>query len=479
MMSLGLSALVFNACKDEQVLPSVSITSVSPEEGHSGDTITISGKHFNSGNGTAEVFFNATPSVIANLTADELQVIVPGEATSGTISVMVNGKLATSSNDFTILQPPIISAFSPEAGGIGSTVTIDGVNFSAVTSQNTVTFNGIVASVTTATATQLTVTVPQSATTGKIAIAVKGKSFSTTNNFTVVPTNEWLGVADFTGPGRYYAVAFVVGNKGYIGTGRRSGGVRAKDLWEYNTESNAWTQKADLPAVGREYATSFSIGTKGYLGLGSNGFKQKDIWEYDPQSNVWTRKDDFGGGDRSNAFAFVAGGKAYVGAGMQGDQHVRMRDLWEFDPSKTAGQQWVQKQNIGGPDYTGEISGLPAAAFTVSGKGYVALPLSDGTKPDLWEFNPANNTWTSKQKTPFDILSSSESVSFVIQEKGFVLSGAKLWKYDVAGNSWQEKAAFPLAGIRYATGFSNGNHAFVGLGYTTGESLKFYKYYSE
>jgi hypothetical protein len=156
-----------------------------------------------------------------------------------------------------------------------------------------------------------------------------------------------------------------------------------------------------------------------------------------------------------------------------------MQDLWEFDPSLPAGQQWIQKARVGTANYAADISGLPAAAFTLGGKGYVVIPLSNGTMPDLWEFTPSTNTWVPKQKTPFDILSSSLSTSFVLNEKGYVLSGAALWRYDAINNAWLQRASFPLANIRYMAGFSNGTLGFAGLGYTTAESLKFYKYYPD
>jgi hypothetical protein len=478
-MVLGFITTFLTNCKDDDVVSPITITSVSPEEGHVGDVVTISGTNFNSGNDVVEVYFNTTPAIITSATDNEIQVTIPANATTGEITITVNNRSASSPNDFTVLQPPSITSFTPQSGGVGSAVTITGLNFSAIVDENSITFNGTTATVTASSATQLTVTVPQGAGTGKISVTVKGKSFTTTEDFTIVPTNEWLSAADFTGAGRYYATGFAIGSKGYVGTGRKNGGGKAKDLWEYNTETNVWTQKADIPAVARESAVGFSIGTKGYVGTGFTGQKLEDIWEYDPQQNQWAPKDNFGGGNRQNAFVFVVGSKAYVGSGIHNDQHERMRDLWEFDPAAAAGQQWIQKQSIGDANYVDNISGLPSAAFSLGGKGYVAIPLSNGTMPDFWEFTPASNTWTPKGKTPVDILSSSQSVTFVMQTKGYLLSGAALWRYDAEANTWLQKASFPLSNIRYATGFSNGALGFAGIGYTTAESLKFYKYYPD
>lgn len=66
-------------------------------------------------------------------------------------------------------QVSIIS-LSPGSGPIGSTVTISGTGFSTTASQNTTTFNGTNATLSSATTTQLVVTVPAGATTGLIAV---------------------------------------------------------------------------------------------------------------------------------------------------------------------------------------------------------------------------------------------------------------------------------------------------------------------
>jgi YD repeat-containing protein len=67
-----------------------------------------------------------------------------------------------------------ILGFSPTQGGAGTTVTIQGQNFSATPSANTVKFNGTTATVTAATTNSLTTTVPAGATTGPISVTGYG-----------------------------------------------------------------------------------------------------------------------------------------------------------------------------------------------------------------------------------------------------------------------------------------------------------------
>lgn len=65
---------------------------------------------------------------------------------------------------------PSVTSFSPASGSAGALVTINGLNFSPTLEKNTVTFNGAVAELKQASATQITAVVPEGATTGKIEV---------------------------------------------------------------------------------------------------------------------------------------------------------------------------------------------------------------------------------------------------------------------------------------------------------------------
>lgn len=67
----------------------------------------------------------------------------------------------------------IITSISPDNGPSGTTVTISGTGFSSNITDNAVSFNGVDATITAATTTQLTVTAPN-ATSGSLKVSVKG-----------------------------------------------------------------------------------------------------------------------------------------------------------------------------------------------------------------------------------------------------------------------------------------------------------------
>jgi YD repeat-containing protein len=91
-----------------------------------------------------------------------------------------------------------IVQFTPSSGPIATTVTISGTGFSTTPSQNTLTFNGVAATVTGATATQLVATVPSGATTGTIAVTTPSGSASSGSPFTVTSSSNAPTITSFT-----------------------------------------------------------------------------------------------------------------------------------------------------------------------------------------------------------------------------------------------------------------------------------------
>ncbi len=86
-------------------------------------------------------------------------------------------------NDLSIFE------FTPATGAAGTTVTIVGTGFLDTIAGNTVRFNGTTATVTAATKTQLTVTVPSGATTGPISITNTNGTVNSAGNFFIASGN--------------------------------------------------------------------------------------------------------------------------------------------------------------------------------------------------------------------------------------------------------------------------------------------------
>src|SRR5262249_54030176 len=82
--------------------------------------------------------------------------------------------------------PPIVATFLPASGHIGTQVTISGTGFDPDPGDNTVTFGGVPASVSSATASMLVATVPSGAPTGPVSVTVNGVTGTSSNSFVVL-----------------------------------------------------------------------------------------------------------------------------------------------------------------------------------------------------------------------------------------------------------------------------------------------------
>ena len=93
-----------------------------------------------------------------------------------------------------------ISSFVPASAAMGATVVINGTGFNTAAQGNTVLFNGVAATVLSASSGSLTVTVPQGAHDGKITVQTGGPAASSTADFTYIYTVSTLagdGVANY------------------------------------------------------------------------------------------------------------------------------------------------------------------------------------------------------------------------------------------------------------------------------------------
>jgi uncharacterized protein (TIGR03437 family) len=178
---------------DFQVLPSPTITSFSPASGYmptegvTGTTVIITGINFSTTAVDNIVKFNGVNAAVSTSTSTQLTTIVPSGASTGKITVSVNGITATSTNDFTVNKSVTITSFTPASASPGHFITITGTGFSTVASQNVVSFNNSAEiPATSSTETTLNVVVPVGATSGKLTVKVNGIPALSTQDFTVL-----------------------------------------------------------------------------------------------------------------------------------------------------------------------------------------------------------------------------------------------------------------------------------------------------
>jgi|GEM_PF-1329996 len=163
-----------------------------------GETMTIYGSNFSIYSYENLVQFNGVQATIVSNSTDYINVIVPVGATDGLVTVTVNGRMAIAPYAIAPTIPPFpkITQLSPEAGNIGSNITIYGENFSGNASENIVYFGDTRAEVLAVPNTsQLYVKVPAGATYKRVSVTVNGRTGYSNKPFT--PT--FAGAANMDG----------------------------------------------------------------------------------------------------------------------------------------------------------------------------------------------------------------------------------------------------------------------------------------
>ena len=168
------------------------ISSFSPTNGVAGTTVIINGANFN--NVTA-VTFGGTPALSFTVVSSAAIVATVDSGSSGNVAVVAAAGTAILGGFSYVSPVPSITSFSPTSGVIGSTVTITGANFGNTPAKNIVYFGAVKATISAATSSSLTVTVPVGATYQPISVTTNGL---TTNS--AIPFNVKFpgGGASFT-----------------------------------------------------------------------------------------------------------------------------------------------------------------------------------------------------------------------------------------------------------------------------------------
>lgn len=158
-----------------------------------GTYVTIQGLFF-SGSDNTTVTIGGAKATILTIDQANITTTVPAGATSGKITVTVAGRTGSSTKDFAVPtgtpNPKIISFDAASGlGADGTSIKIKGYNFSPTIAANKVEFSGativdspgppavthqlkVLATVTAASATELTVSVPAGARTGKVTVSI-------------------------------------------------------------------------------------------------------------------------------------------------------------------------------------------------------------------------------------------------------------------------------------------------------------------
>ncbi|MEI9934218.1 MAG: kelch repeat-containing protein [Ferruginibacter sp.] len=279
----------------------------------------------------------------------------------------------------------------------------------------------------------------------------------------------WYQVADFPGTPRNLAVGFSVNGKGYVVGG--NGGPSdpyLSDVWEYDPALGSigadgnpvgqWTLKPHPFGGGARYsAVAFAIGDSGYVatGIDSNSNWRKDLWVYAPASDTWTQGTDLGGGSnstsgtnnigndkRQDAVSFVYTNPttnvqtAYVVTGINNGSYVD--DLLSYD---AATGLWTAHRKIDDTNdssydaaYGNNIQRSSASIFLINDTAYLTCGSYNGVIGTTWCYDIGNDLWF--QKTSFEGAPRQGAIGFSINNHGYITTGSSgnnyyddLWQF--------------------------------------------------
>ena len=195
----------------------------------------------------ATVTFGSTTATINSINATLINVTVPNGLSAGdaAVTVTVGGQSSNEAQfEVTELPVPTIDNISPVEGFPGTTVTINGTNFSNEDSENQVLFGDEEATITSATTTEIVVIVPSGLEAGEVSVSVTvNDRTSNLATFTVLAPSI-TGISPGIGP-----IGTVVTIEGINFSTEESGNiVTFGDVEATVTSATATTIQTTVPA---------------------------------------------------------------------------------------------------------------------------------------------------------------------------------------------------------------------------------------
>jgi YD repeat-containing protein len=179
----------------------VAVSGFAPTAGAVGASVTIYGAGFSATPAQNAVLFNGVTAMVTAASTTQLSATVPPSATSGAISVTSPLGSANGPYPFTVLSaagPPTISGFSPAIGVAGTSIVVNGSNFSAVPADDYTRVNITSTTVSAATTTAVTTLLPLAVGSGPITVTTPSGSAVSSADFFVPPPGFTATDVDFT-----------------------------------------------------------------------------------------------------------------------------------------------------------------------------------------------------------------------------------------------------------------------------------------
>lgn len=388
---------------------------------------------------------------------------------------------------------PTISDFSPSDGSPGDLVVINGTNFNSDPAKDIVTFGGVSAEVTNASATQITAKVPQQAHTGTITVSVNGKSTSSSNRFGILGS---IAITSVSAPSGVAGDIITINGSGFSSDKTRNIVTINGTIAEVTSASPTQLTIIVPPNAAVGVSTDgIVVTTTGGTTNFSNFGVHMTVSDFSPTSGpLGTRIKIIGTGLSSNYYVtFNNKGRCAIisctGTELVIAPNGNVGDVGKFTVAENFILQGeTQKQITINKDFT--ITDAPPtkmASFPGTARAYEPTGFAIGNQlffglgtdannnflSDFWKYDSGSDTWTRIADFPGGGRTKASGFTFngrgyiiagVAKSSGIISSQKDVWQYDPQLDTWKQLGDFPGGARGGAAYFVLGQYVYFGMG---------------
>jgi RHS repeat-associated protein len=212
------------------------ITSLTPPAAEVYGIVVANGSNFDASGAGPRVYINGAAAYVVSFTDTSIEFQVYPNATSGPVTVSVNG-VTSNGVQFTVTEPLSITSVSPPSGAVGSTVTIKGTGFGGTQSDSVLAFDGVAVTPSSWSDLSITAVVTSGTSTGPVSVAVADQTV-TGPSFELITGAQ---LTDSLGHTSNYS-AGVTGGSWYVTSAQGSGcstcTIRGVNQYQYDALGN-------------------------------------------------------------------------------------------------------------------------------------------------------------------------------------------------------------------------------------------------
>lgn len=275
--------------------------------------------------------------------------------------------------------------------------------------------------------------------------------------------------------GRTQLIYFTKDDIGYIAAGIDYSDFQfKKDMWKFDPSSYSWELVTDDFPIEINNGASFVIGEKAYFGFGSSNSFTSDIYSYNFSNQNFELDHSFPETPNTSGVILDPVCFEYDGFGYligRGQSNWNSKKMWKFDPMT---QEWETIGNYACAGNAGMFHVILDERLIIGMGNENGYTFFDN-RPDIWEYDLVNNSWS--QKNDFPGVPRRDGISFTHNGKGYFGFGSQadpltgeskffsdLWEYDLDEDSWEKILDMPVPNKQELFAFKIGNSLFFGGG---------------